>query len=468
MEQQFKEIVALAREYQGYFDDPQKLIDAINRLSEDDLQEIIKDYSDPSEDFKPVNFLRAEAARRIIRDGKIEINTVEEIKEHIRNKNTEGFALISDYNRTGLNDYRVTERDMFANWTNLWRVFHVFFYRGAVRQRVRDTLNRITTDLIRDLGLKDYKSHTVDFQGPNNFGAANCWLAIYPGYREYHQNAYQFFLEIGVGSMAGRIAGSVVGNEESNFKTSVFDYASTLKVLTDLKPSIEKLNSQAINYFKFSPGSQASEWERFYREGVIALDLSSLPVGDISKFESSEELDKACGVAPNMSNHTWNLWLLKSAKPGDIVFAAKGQSICLGVGIVKGEYYYDKKEPNYRHRRKVDWITKEIYHYEKNSIKGYGRLFRVDSFSPTLLGSQIIAEYTKRYPELLKILPPLKPVVPPVKEEPENFWWLNANPKIWSISDMNEGEVQYYTSHNERGNKRRIYKHFEVPSRVIF
>ena len=461
MEQQFKEIVALAREYQGYFDDPQKLIDAINRLSEDDLQEIIKDYSDPSEDFKPVNFLRAEAARRIIRDGKIEINTVEEIKEHIRNKNTEGFALISDYNRTGLNDYRVTERDMFANWTNLWRVFHVFFYRGAVRQRVRDTLNRITTDLIRDLGLKDYKSHTVDFQGPNNFGAANCWLAIYPGYREYHQNAYQFFLEIGVGSMAGRIAGSVVGDEESNFKTSVFDYASTLKVLTDLKPSIEKLNSQAINYFKFSPGSQASEWERFYREGVIALDLSSLPVGDISKFESSEELDKACGVAPNMSNHTWNLWLLKSAKPGDIVFAAKGQSICLGVGIVKGEYYYDKKEPNYRHRRKVDWITKEIYHYEKNSIKGYGRLFRVDSFSPTLLGSQIIAEYTKRYPELLKILPPLKPVVPPVKEEPENFWWLNANPKIWSISDMNEGEVQYYTSHNERGNKRRIYKHFE-------
>ncbi len=461
MEQQFKHIVALAGEYQGYFDDPQKLVDSLNRIPEDELQDIVRDYSDPSEEFKPVNFLRAETARRIIRDGNIEINTIEEIKQHIRDKNTEGFALISDYHRTGLNDYRVTERDMFANWANLWRVFHVFFYRGAVRQRVRDALNKITTNLMRDLGLKDYKSHTVDFQGPSNFGATNCWLAIYPGFREYHQNAYQFFLEIGQNSMAGRIAGSVVGDSDSNFKTSVVDYHSALKVLDELKPSIEKLNGEAINYFKFSPGSQASEWERFYNEGVIALDLSSLPVDDISGFTSSEELDKACGVTPNMSNHTWNLWLLKSAKPGDIVFAAKGQSICLGIGIIKGGYYYDSVQPNFKHRRKVEWVTREVYKYEKNSIKGYGRLFRVDGFSPTLLGSFILDEYIRRFPELEKKLPKVRSSITISPEEPANFWWLNANPKIWSISDMKEGEVQYYTSHNERGNKRRVYKNFE-------
>jgi len=43
-----------------------------------------------------------------------------------------------------------------------------------------------------------------------------------------------------------------------------------------------------------------------------------------------------------------------------------------------------------------------------------------------------------------------------------NYWWLNANPKIWSISKYNVGEKQKYTTHNEKGNKRRIYKHFEV------
>jgi MoxR-like ATPase len=43
-----------------------------------------------------------------------------------------------------------------------------------------------------------------------------------------------------------------------------------------------------------------------------------------------------------------------------------------------------------------------------------------------------------------------------------NYWWLNANPAIWSISRHNEGELQTYTTRNEKGNKRRIYKHFEA------
>jgi len=43
-----------------------------------------------------------------------------------------------------------------------------------------------------------------------------------------------------------------------------------------------------------------------------------------------------------------------------------------------------------------------------------------------------------------------------------NYWWLNANPKIWRISNHNKGQKQTYTTHNEKGNKRRIYKHFEA------
>ncbi len=46
-----------------------------------------------------------------------------------------------------------------------------------------------------------------------------------------------------------------------------------------------------------------------------------------------------------------------------------------------------------------------------------------------------------------------------------NYWWLNANPKIWSISKHNVGEKQTYTTHNEKGNKRRIYKYFEATKR---
>ncbi len=58
------------------------------------------------------------------------------------------------------------------------------------------------------------------------------------------------------------------------------------------------------------------------------------------------------------------------------------------------------------------------------------------------------------------------PYSPPeeIEEEPQGeqqFWWLNANPGIWSISDFDEKDIQTYTSHNKKGNKRRIYKYFQ-------
>ena len=45
-------------------------------------------------------------------------------------------------------------------------------------------------------------------------------------------------------------------------------------------------------------------------------------------------------------------------------------------------------------------------------------------------------------------------------EEDHGFWWLNANPKIWSFSDIAVGEVQSYTLFNDKGNKRRIFQNF--------
>ena len=45
-------------------------------------------------------------------------------------------------------------------------------------------------------------------------------------------------------------------------------------------------------------------------------------------------------------------------------------------------------------------------------------------------------------------------------EQDRGYWWLNANPKIWSFSDIAVGEVQSYTLYNENGNKRRIFQNF--------
>jgi 5-methylcytosine-specific restriction enzyme B len=42
-----------------------------------------------------------------------------------------------------------------------------------------------------------------------------------------------------------------------------------------------------------------------------------------------------------------------------------------------------------------------------------------------------------------------------------NTWWLNANPKIWKLSDMKVNEIEDYNSYTQTGTKRRIFKHFQ-------
>ena len=58
----------------------------------------------------------------------------------------------------------------------------------------------------------------------------------------------------------------------------------------------------------------------------------------------------------------------------------------------------------------------------------------------------------------LSEVPLYAPVAP--GEEERGYWWLNANPKIWSFSDMAVGDVQSYTLYNDNGNKRQVFRNF--------
>lgn len=45
-------------------------------------------------------------------------------------------------------------------------------------------------------------------------------------------------------------------------------------------------------------------------------------------------------------------------------------------------------------------------------------------------------------------------------DQESGYWWLTANPKIWSFSALKVGEEQSYTLYNENGHKRRIFQNF--------
>ena len=45
-------------------------------------------------------------------------------------------------------------------------------------------------------------------------------------------------------------------------------------------------------------------------------------------------------------------------------------------------------------------------------------------------------------------------------DEPRGWWWLAANPKIWSFAELGAGEAQSYSLLSRKGCKRRIYRNF--------
>jgi 5-methylcytosine-specific restriction enzyme B len=491
MESQFKYLVDLATTYKDYSDSPEKLFHAINKLPDNLLREIFDEYGDPENAFQPVNLLRAEIARQLLDNTNVNQALVDKVKESIRLKDAKYFKSYSPKLLEGLASHHTGKRDMFANWQKLWSIFHTFFYRGNIEQTVTQYLEQISKELLQTLRLSDYEYHWVDFCGPSNFGSTHAWLALYPGHKNSHQDAYQFFIRFEERSKSGKMAGHTLKDSSSDLLYPAKTYSDALNNLLKLRDDIVKQNKNTRNYFKFAPGGQASQWDNFRTNGVAALSYSGFNLGDLTTASSREEINLKVGLpADSESTQTWNLWLFKTANVGDVVFANKGMTTCIGIGIIEGDYFhYDKPDDaGYKHRRKVNWITDKIYQYKSDSIKGYKTIFRPDTFSPTRVWSFLLNEYIRLYPELSVLfdryqLPynvqntttsspsktsDIEVMEPNVEEQseafeikPTNFWWLNANPAIWSISTHNEGDKQTYTARNEKGNKRRIYKHFQ-------
>jgi 5-methylcytosine-specific restriction enzyme B len=500
MQNEFEYVVNLAKQYQNYIDQPDALFQALNAQDPSVLEAVLAEYGNPDNKLQPVNLLRAEIARRILDGESVTQETVDTIKDRIRTKDNQYFSHLSPNLLADLEQYPLTGRDLFANWQKPWTVLHVFFFHGkwgTEKENVDVYLDRIGRDLLTRLELPDYTAHTVDFWGPNNFGQTSCWIALYPAIKTSHKDSYQLFLLLSSAPEAGMVVGHALQEGKTRETVAVSSYEEVVSVLSDAKQNVIQGNQQTRNYFKFAPGAQASDWPMFHDHNVVGVGYDHLGVGDISGVLSREELNQQAGLPKdNDSNQVWNLWLLKNANVGDVVFVTKGVTTCVGIGVIDGDYYYDGSAERYRHRRKVIWLTDKVYQYKPNTLtygnkRPYKVLFRPDTFSPTNVWDFLLSEYVRLYPDLKTVfdnyslpydaftgsvdIPQNDSADPIVSEydtdnvQPTNYWWLNANPRMWNISDYNEGDRQSYTTYNERGNKRRIYKYFEaVPRPRVF
>lgn len=202
--------------------------------------------------------------------------------------------------------------------------------------------------------------------------------------------------------------------------------------------------SDTLKYWILSPGKNASRWERCLKEGIACIGWEEL--GDLSEYASLDEIrtsmkEQYGNASTNYKNDGLATWeFCHEIQVGDIIFAKQGRNHIIGRGVVESDYYFDDSFPDFNNVRKVRW--------EKT-----GDWTTVE---PTVM--KTLTELT-RYPDYVKKLNLL--VDGKVASDAViSYYWLNANPKIWSIDETEIGEAQTYEAINENGHKRRVYKYF--------
>lgn len=215
--------------------------------------------------------------------------------------------------------------------------------------------------------------------------------------------------------------------------------------------------SEERSVWLFAPGRGGEYWDEFYDQGIMAIGWDHL--GDIRNYGSKNEIADAMREHENepesskKNNATTCFSFCRNMQIGDHVFAKIGRDRIVGFGIIDSDYMFEPSRTYYRNVRKVDWKCKGEWLVDPNNK----------------FAIKTITDITK-YSEFVQYLHAL------VKDDVETenntsnesdieketqYWWLNANPKIWNIATTPVGAVEKYTSHNARGNKRRIYQYFQ-------
>ncbi|MGF1584335.1 MAG: McrB family protein [Bacteroidales bacterium] len=209
-------ICKASREIKGYYESPEKLIDALNNVPKDDLDKCMSYYESKS--------------------GVI-INLRKELIDYLRNGN----KLDIEITEKLINKHRNGKENQFRSYKNWFSLFYppiTFYGHNEIRKFVEALINQIISDLkLRNKVASVY----FDFQGPRQQGSDRLWLALYNKEQESHSTSIQFFLDF----FNGILNYGVYRHRDKSFikeKVSVepadFDYD---KLVNYFKPETSKL-----------------------------------------------------------------------------------------------------------------------------------------------------------------------------------------------------------------------------------
>ena len=211
---------------------------------------------------------------------------------------------------------------------------------------------------------------------------------------------------------------------------------------------LENKTDDSVQYWTFSPGRNAELFDEFYEQGIMAIGWDKL--GILNQYKSKKQIQDALLKIYDYDSKPVNRALAcyefcHVMKEGDYIFAKKGLREIVGIGVVESEYHFDEERAENKNVRNVKWLKRGAW--------------KVEGIPPALKTLTNVTAYKDFVKKLLDLTQN-----PDTSENPPqgaNFWWLNANPKIWDFIDAQVGEKHIYTAINAKGNKRRVYKYFE-------
>ena len=220
--------------------DDKILIEKLNLLSKEDINKIIDEYS--SERFGPIKFIRLIIAYEL-KNNKITLNKIEEIKNKVKNKDTEYFKQynIDDKFFIGLNNLE-NNKDIFRKHKTNFNLLYKFFVFPN-KSNIEIYLNEICDFIVEVLNLTDYVVKLNIFAGPRSNGEDSMGIYIY----SRRLNDYKYSLQLSIEFRNGNIYSKTIKGSECKI-----DYEGKEKKCSNIQECIDFLQQNKEEIIKLN------------------------------------------------------------------------------------------------------------------------------------------------------------------------------------------------------------------------
>lgn len=224
--------------------DDKILIEKLNLLSTEEINKVIDKYS--SEKFGPIKFIRLIIAYEL-KKNKITLNKIEEIKNKVKNKDTEYFKQynVDDKFFIGLNNLE-NNKDIFRKHKTNFNLLYKFFVLPNT-SNIQIYLNEICDFIVEVLNLTGYVVKLNIFDGPRSNGENSMGIYIYSRRLNDYKYSLQLSIEFRNGNIYSKtIKGSKCKIDYEGKEIKCSNIQECIDFLQQNKEEIIKLNNSLI------------------------------------------------------------------------------------------------------------------------------------------------------------------------------------------------------------------------------